>query len=356
MPLGHNNYGGYGYFDIPGAMGGYEDALMELAGTQRDAQKMRFPDFMKQLVQILQQWEQRKKWDWQKQMGEDRLGISQDYLDLATQEARQAQLDEVTKETEKAKSSEMLQDFAQLIGVHGGDIVPEMYRRESTPPETKQRMEGTFPLKQLLPGLYPEKEKKTTTYKPTEGEKKRRRLNTPPSQLTYGQRLELQNQGYKIDEANDRWIIPSKVKTKKRLSLTELKAISEDRHLTEDARKLADEEIARRKAGGVADLRQPGYLRELEKPGAKMLPPVFGGKQRIEPLLELLGAGGKVASTPDVESPGLENATNIQKAKIDAGLKRGISREEIATTIEREKDRLVGLGVDIEELYRYLGI
>ena len=95
MPLGQSGYGNYGYFDIPGAFSGYEDALMGFAGSQ----KTDFWDFLSGLGPILQQlMEQKRQREIQGQeqkLAGQRVDISQQYVDLARQtEGRQQTWDQ----------------------------------------------------------------------------------------------------------------------------------------------------------------------------------------------------------------------------------------------------------------------
>ena len=78
MPLG---YGGYGDFD----MSGYEDALMKLAGVQRNAQQTSFADFLKILGPVLQSIQERKRLEeqqtWERGIKEQELGQRGEYYD-----------------------------------------------------------------------------------------------------------------------------------------------------------------------------------------------------------------------------------------------------------------------------------
>ena len=74
MPLG---YSGYWDFDLSG----YEDALMELAGAQRRANRMTWPEFLSGLGQTVSQnmllKNQLEQQEWQRAMKEREMGLSE---------------------------------------------------------------------------------------------------------------------------------------------------------------------------------------------------------------------------------------------------------------------------------------
>lgn len=77
---------------------------------------------------------------------------------------------------------------------------------------------------------------------------------------------------------------------------------------------------------------------------------------RVPPQLRMKVRQQVGMAVPTGKAPISEPSMEIQKRKIDAGLKTGATVQEIRDAIEREKERLIRDGVDIEELYRYLGL
>lgn len=69
--------------------------------------------------------------------------------------------------------------------------------------------------------------------------------------------------------------------------------------------------------------------------------PFFAGKKRLESVLR------EVRPEADI--------TEQKKGQIDQWLDAGYSKEEIRATIEGEEDHLTKDGIDVQELYKYLG-
>lgn len=153
------------------------------------------------------------------------------------------------------KKQTMMGDLTQLQSVYGQGIVPGILGHHNVPTETKGRMAGMFPLKQMFPGMYPEEEKKATPTATAKNLAAKYQRFKEWYVETYGATSEEEiKKAWRKKEFDEK----AKGTKKKEPSLAALKSIVEDYSIPEEQRGLAEQELERRKEAAVRQI-SPGY-------------------------------------------------------------------------------------------------
>jgi len=172
MALGFSQFGPYGYFNIPGAMNQYQGALTDLAGAQRESQRMRFPDFMQQLAQMLMQFQQQRQ---EQQRWEQEFDVEREYRG-ALGDMYRARIEEMRKPEVPVSPYQKLPGEWPLWSPEekAAHLRKEAYGQPPTPKETPQ-------YRQIWHWL-----------------------GQPASKTPRGIATSFKNQGYRV--VNDKWV------------------------------------------------------------------------------------------------------------------------------------------------------